>query len=63
MSRFQSRNQQIAADQALIAGIQRFLMSYPSLSVDGQVMTPAAIVQFLQDRINASQAARKRVVE
>jgi hypothetical protein len=58
MSRFQSRNQQIAADQALIAGIQRFLMSYPSLSVDGQVMTPAAIVQFLQDRINASQAAQ-----
>jgi hypothetical protein len=58
MSRFQTRNQQIAADQALIAGVQKFLASYPSLSVDGQTMTPTAIVQFLQDRINASQAAQ-----
>jgi hypothetical protein len=58
MSRFQTRNQRIAADQALIAGIQKFLTSYPSLPVDGQIMTPAAIVQFLQDRINASQAAQ-----
>jgi len=54
---FQTRNNRIAADQALIAGIQKFLTSYPSLPVDGQTMTVTAIVQLLQDRINASQAA------
>jgi hypothetical protein len=53
-----SRNSEIAADQALLAGVQKFLMSYPSLSVDGQTMTPANIVQFLQNRIQASQAAQ-----
>ncbi len=58
MSRSSARNQQIADDQALIAGVQKFLMSYPSLSVDGQTMVPTAIVQLLQDRINASQAAQ-----
>ena len=58
MSQFQTRDQQIAADQALIAGIQKFLTSYPSLPVDGQNMTPTDIVQLLQERINASQAAQ-----
>ena len=58
MSTPKTRNARIAADQALLAGVQKFLMSYPSLSVDGQTMTPANIVQFLQNRINASQAAQ-----
>jgi hypothetical protein len=58
MSTTQTRTQQIAADQALIAGVQKFLMSYPSLPVDGQTLTPTAIVQFLQDRISANQAAQ-----
>jgi hypothetical protein len=53
-----SRSARIAADQALLAGVQKFLMSYPSLSVDGQTMTPANIVQFLENRINAAQAAQ-----
>jgi hypothetical protein len=52
------RSDQIAADQALIAGIQKFLMSYPSLTVGSQVLTPAAIIQVLQNRINANQAAQ-----
>src|SRR5580658_2811585 len=58
MSQPNSRNSKIAADQALLAGVQKFLMSYPSLPVDGQTMTPASIVQFLQNRIQASQAAQ-----
>jgi|HubBroStandDraft_1064217.scaffolds.fasta_scaffold203297_2 hypothetical protein len=52
------RSEQIASDQALIAGIQKFLMSYPSLTVGSQTLTPAALVQLLQNRINANQAAQ-----
>src|SRR5262249_3293019 len=44
--------------QALLAGVQKFLMSYPSLPVDGQTMALADIVQLLQDRIHASEAAQ-----
>ncbi len=51
------RSDRIAADQALIAGIQKFLMQYPSLYVGSQTLTPAAIVQVLQNRITTSQAA------
>jgi hypothetical protein len=58
MSHSLTRNERIAADQALLAGVQKFLASYPSLPVDGQMMTLTGIVQLLQDRINASQAAQ-----
>ena len=47
----------IAADQALIHGIQAYLSQLAQMTVGSQVMTPAAIVQALQDRITASQAA------
>ena len=57
MSARVKRNDQIAADQALINGVKQFLMQYPSLPIGSQVMTPAAIVQVLQDRITANQAA------
>jgi hypothetical protein len=53
-----TRTVQIAADQALIVGVQKYLASYPSLSVDSQSLTPAAIVTFLQNRINANLAAQ-----
>ena len=52
------RSDQIAADQALLAGVQKFLVQYPSLYVGGQSMTPSAIVTALQNRINANQAAQ-----
>jgi hypothetical protein len=51
-----SRNAQIAADQAMLAGVQKFLMSYTQLPIDGQSVTPAAIVTFLENRISANQA-------
>ena len=47
----------IAADQALIHGIQAYLSQLAQVTVGSQVMTPAAIVQALQDRITVSQAA------
>jgi hypothetical protein len=53
-----ARALQISADQALIAGVQKYLASYPSLSVDGQSLTPAGIVQLLQNRVDASQAVQ-----
>jgi hypothetical protein len=52
------RSDQIAADQALLAGVQKFLVQYPSLSVGSQSMTPAAIVTALQNRINANLAVQ-----
>ena len=42
----------------MLAGVQKFLVQYPSLYVGGQSMTPSAIVTALQNRINASQAAQ-----
>jgi hypothetical protein len=52
------RSDQIAADQALLAGVQKFLVQYPSLTVGSQSMTSAAIVTALQNRINANQAVQ-----
>jgi hypothetical protein len=52
------RSDQIAADQALLAGVQKFLVQYPSLTVGSQSMTPAAIVTALQNRINANLAVQ-----
>jgi hypothetical protein len=52
------RSDQLASDQALLAGVQKFLSQYTSLSVGSQSMTPAAIVQVLQNRINANQAVQ-----
>jgi hypothetical protein len=58
MSHSLTRSAQIAADQAMIAGVQSLLTQYPSLHVGSQVMTPAQIVQTLQNRIQAIQAAQ-----
>jgi hypothetical protein len=58
MSNPRTRSAQIAADQAMIAGVQKLLTQYPSLHVGSQIMTPAQIVQTLQNRIQAMQAAQ-----
>jgi len=58
MSNPLTRNEQIAADRALIDGVQKFLSQIPSLYVGGQVMTPAEIVQILRNRIQAMLAAQ-----
>jgi hypothetical protein len=50
------RSDQLVSDQALLAGVQKFLVQYPSLFVGSQSMTPAAIVQIIQNRISANQA-------
>ena len=50
------RSDRIAADQAMIDGFTKFLMQAPPFTVGSQTLTPAAIVQLFQDRINASDA-------
>ena len=50
------RSEQLAADQAMIAGVTQFLMQVASLTVGSQSMTPAAIIQVFQDRINSNTA-------
>jgi hypothetical protein len=52
------RSEQIAADQAMAAGVQKFLVQYPALTVGSQSLTPAAIVTVLQNRINANVAVQ-----
>ena len=51
------RSDQLAADQAMIDGVTKFLMSIASLPVGSQVMTPAGIIQVFQDRITSGKAA------
>jgi hypothetical protein len=46
----------VAADQAMIDGVNRFLTAIASLPVGGQVLTPADIVKLFQDRVNAAKA-------
>jgi hypothetical protein len=52
------RIDQITADQALIDGVTKFLATYPSLTVGSQTLTTAAIVQLLQNRVDANKAAQ-----
>ncbi len=52
------RSDQIAADQAMIAGIQKFFGTFSQLTVGSQTLTPAALVQVFQDRVNANLAAQ-----
>jgi hypothetical protein len=58
MSTKNKRSDQIAADQAMIAGIQKFLAQNAQLTFGSQTMTPTAIIQVYQDRIHANQAAQ-----
>jgi hypothetical protein len=58
MSTSNKRSDQIAADQAMIAGIQKFLAQNAQLTVGSQTMTPAAIIQVYQNRISTNQAAQ-----
>jgi len=50
------RSDRLAADQKLIDGVKQYLAQSPSLTVDGQSMTPTAIVAYLQGRIDAAKA-------
>jgi hypothetical protein len=52
-----NRVQQLAAEQKLIDGTNRFLVQLPSLPVGSQTVTTAQIVQILQDRIATGKAA------
>jgi hypothetical protein len=58
MSTNRKRSDQIAADQAMIAGIQKFLPQNAPLTLGSQSTTPAAIIQVYRDRIAANQAAQ-----
>lgn len=52
------RSDQISSDQAMIAGIQKFLAQLASVTAGSQTMTPAAIVQLFQARIQLAQAVQ-----
>jgi hypothetical protein len=52
------RGDRIAADQAMITGIQKFLAHLATLPVGGKTMTPADIIKVFQDRITTGQAAQ-----
>jgi hypothetical protein len=52
------RSDQIADDQAMITGTQKFLSQLASLPVGSQSMTPADIVKVFQDRLTAGQAVQ-----
>jgi len=57
MSILERRSDQLAADRALIEGVQQFLADYPSVHVGSRRMTPDQIVQILQERVEANLAA------
>jgi hypothetical protein len=52
-----NRVQQLANDQKLVDGTKQFLSQMSSLPVGSQTVTPAQIVQVLEDRIATSKAA------
>jgi hypothetical protein len=58
MTTLNKRTDLIAADQAMIDGVKRFLTQIASLPVGNQVLTPADIVKVFQDRVNAGQAVK-----
>jgi hypothetical protein len=51
-----NRTIQLAADQKLIAGVQKYVTSTQPLTIGSQSVTPTAIVATLQSRITAGQA-------
>lgn len=51
-----NRNGQLAADQAMVDGVEKFLATFASLPVGSQILAPADIVKVFQDRINAAKA-------
>jgi hypothetical protein len=52
------RSDQISNDQAMIAGIQKFLGQLTSVTAGSQTLTPAAIVQIFQARVQTAQAVQ-----
>jgi hypothetical protein len=52
------RSDQVAADQAMIDGIQKFLSQLASMPVGSQNMTPADIVKVFQARVDAGKAVQ-----
>jgi hypothetical protein len=48
----------MAADQAMIDGVQKFLSHLASMTVGSQTLTPADIVKVFQDRLTAGKAAQ-----
>ncbi len=53
-----NRSSEIAADQAMIDGIQKFLSQFASLPVGSQILAPADIVKVFQGRLNAGKAVQ-----
>ncbi len=52
------RTDRVAADQAMIDGIQKLLANIATLPVGGTNMTPADIVKVFQTRVDAGKAAQ-----
>lgn len=53
-----TRNARIAADQAMINGVQKFLAKIATLPVGATPMKPTDIVATLQERIDKATAAQ-----
>ena len=53
-----TRIHRIAADQAMISGIQKFLTQFVTLPVEAKNMTPADIIKVFLDRIGTATAAQ-----
>jgi hypothetical protein len=51
-----NRNGEIAADQAMVDGVEKFLATFASLPVGSQILAPADIVKVFQDRLTAAKA-------
>jgi hypothetical protein len=58
MTTSNKRSDVIAADQAMITGINKFLTQIASLPVGGQSMTPADIVKVFQERLDTGHAVQ-----
>jgi hypothetical protein len=54
-----NRVERLAADQKLVDGIEQLLLSFSSIPVGGQDMTPAQIAAMFQERIDAGNEAAK----
>jgi len=52
------RNDRIAGDEAMIAGVQKFFAQFATLPVGATNVTPADIVKVFQDRIDKATAAQ-----
>jgi hypothetical protein len=56
MSLAKSKGAQALRDQSMIAGVQKHLAGFPSLTVGTENVPPATIVQTLQKRIDLAKA-------